>query len=58
MTSQQNDRNPLFQILLDDGTHGLTVIHAAPIRSAEDFRRARAELARSRMADATADRRV
>jgi hypothetical protein len=47
-TIRPNDRDALFQILLDDDARGLTLIHAAPIRTAEDFRRVRAELTRGR----------
>lgn len=43
-TNSNTDRETLFRILLDDDTRGLMVIHAAPIRTADDFRRVRAEL--------------
>jgi hypothetical protein len=47
MSTQGSAGNPetLFRILMDDGAEGLTLIHAAPIRTAEDFQRVRAELA-------------
>ncbi|HEX9463906.1 MAG TPA: hypothetical protein VGB82_15005 [Alphaproteobacteria bacterium] len=44
--NKQADRDILFQILLDESGRGLTLIQGAPIHTAEDFRRARAELAR------------
>lgn len=43
--NHSRDTNILFNILLDDGSEGLTLIQGAPIHTCEDLRRARTELA-------------
>ncbi len=52
-SSRQNaaKREPMFRILMDDGSQSLTLIHAAPIRTADDFRRVHAEFASGLQAD-------